>query len=132
MDDSSNLIERADELDDRITEATKAVINDLVHFQDKTRHLTYLLGIVSSVLVVVVTVVILAVVKINDNASTLKGSCEQLNQSNANQVKLWEHILDLPPAPDETPAQKQTKIEFEQFVKDTFRPLDCSQPKVIP
>lgn len=136
MDDpvahAEGVIRDANALDVRITEKTERLIGDLVAYQDRDRRTKRIMAVLIAVMLVMLVIGTFAVIKIRDNASTITASCHTTNQANANQIKLWQFILNIPPDPAETPQQKETKTAFAALVQDTFKPLDCSQPKVLP
>jgi len=129
---AEDVIARADDLQDRITEETKRTIANLVHFQERSKlHTRIILGLII-VILCMMAIGTFALIKIHDNAATIQQTCETLNQTNSNQILLWEHILELPPTEAETPEEKQQKVEFEQFIQETFQVVNCTQPKVLP
>lgn len=136
MDDpvahADNLIDRADALNSRIDERTEKIISGLVFYQGKAKRNQRIMALIIAVLIAVIGVVTLAIVKIRDNASTIQAACEAQNRANANEITLWHFLLDIPPAPNETDAQKEIAIKFTKLVDDTFAPIDCAQPKVLP
>ena len=59
--------------------------------------------------------------------------CEAGNESRAQQVTLWEHLVAVAqPPPHETPAQEQQRLAvaraFIAYVHKVFAPRNCSAP----
>lgn len=55
--------------------------------------------------------------------------CRAGNVARAQQVKLWTHLLSLPPAPGSPPrskAQQQEIAAFGAYVQSIFRARDCA------
>lgn len=126
------VIAKADDLDARIGKKTEEVIRGLVESDKRNKRIQRSLGAILVVLFIVVVAGIFSIVKIMDNAATIQASCEASNRASAREIQIWEHIVNLPPPPDETDAQKQQKVDFLKFIQDTFPPTDCHQTKVLP
>lgn len=129
---ADDVLRRADELDGRISEKTEAVIADLVAYRDKSRRADRWRNFTLVLLFVMFFIGIFIVIKIRDNATSIKQLCVSTNEANANQTKLWHFILSIPPQPDETDQQKDILIQFSQLVDQTFAQHNCSEPKAIP
>lgn len=63
------------------------------------------------------------------NRSALMRSCNITNEGRANNKKLWDYILKLPPSQERTPDQEKRLDEFRAFVDKTFAQRDCSSIK---
>lgn len=66
-------------------------------------------------------------------AATTAQLCEAGNQSRAQQVTLWEHLVAVAqPPPHETPAQERQRLAtaraFIAYVHKVFAPRNCSAP----
>lgn len=63
----------------------------------------------------------------NENRATLRRSCEETNDSRARTVSVWETFMRIAaPAPT---AEQQARIdELLAFVRDTYKPRDCTVP----
>ncbi len=64
--------------------------------------------------------------KADSNSAAIVRSCESTNESRANNKKLWDYILALPPRTERTPAQTEQLADFQAFVDKTFAPRNCS------
>lgn len=63
------------------------------------------------------------------NSAAIVRSCEVGNESRANNKKLWEYILGLPPTSAPSVERDQRIAEFKAFVDKTFAQRDCSNLK---
>lgn len=136
MDDpierAENLIDKAEDLDNRINRQTEQVINELVTYKERDVKWKIFITTMGFVVMIMLFFGIFAVIKIRDNAASIKDFCEATNKANAEQAVLWRFILDIPPDPNETDNEKAIKIAFTDLVERTFAPHDCSQQRVIP
>lgn len=136
MDDriehAEQLVNKADALDRRIDAQTERVINDLVTYKDRAIKWQIAASISMVIMFLMIVVGIFLVVKVRDNATTIKDFCESTNRANESQITLWHFILDLPPDENTTEQQKQLVAQFTNLVDRTFAPHNCSQPAVIP
>lgn len=136
MDDriehAEKLVTKAEDLDRRIDSHTERVINDLVTYKDRAIKWQIAASISMFIMFVMIVVGIFLVVKVRDNATTLKDFCQSTNRANASQIILWHFILDRPPDANTTEEQKQLIEQFTVIVDRTFAPHNCSQPAVIP
>lgn len=63
----------------------------------------------------------------NANRATLRQTCEATNTSRAQTVSVWEAFMRIA-APNPTPEQQAVIDELLTFVRDTYKPRDCSIP----
>jgi hypothetical protein len=59
-------------------------------------------------------------------------ACHISNQTRAGEVQLWTHVVEISkPPPGQTPAQARQRqrltASFLDYVRKTFRPLDCER-----
>ena len=56
--------------------------------------------------------------------------CQAGNTARAQQVQLWTHLIDTPPAPGtpkRTPTQQKQLDDFRAYVVHVFAPRDCAR-----
>lgn len=54
-------------------------------------------------------------------------NCETSNEARANNKKLWDYIINLPPTQPPTSEQQKRIADFKKFIDMTFAPRDCSK-----
>jgi hypothetical protein len=54
-------------------------------------------------------------------------TCQTTNEARANNKKLWDYLLDLPPATPRTSVQDEQLDSFRAYVGRTFAPRDCTK-----
>lgn len=54
-------------------------------------------------------------------------TCQASNEARANNKKLWEYLLALPPTSPRTEKQVRQIADFRAFVDKTFAPRDCTR-----
>lgn len=61
-------------------------------------------------------------------------ACHTGNELRVKQVQLWDHVVDVSNKnPDQTPQQRQNAEEFRNYVRNTFKPINCTALyKLIP
>lgn len=77
---------------------------------------------------------IFTVVQLNDttakadrNRERQISTCLSTNEARANNRKLWDFLLKLPPNQEQTSQQRQQLEAFKSLVVQTFAPRDCSK-----
>lgn len=136
MSKISDPVERSDEFDKKLASRPKLEeqIGILAEAGKKTRRLVLYLAV--SVGVNVALTILLGAFFYNQNViqddlirnkNNIVASCNSGNEFRKSNLKLWEYILAIPPASDQTAEQKQKVDEFEDFVNQTFKLRDCSK-----
>lgn len=129
---ADKVVEKADQLQDRISAETDKVIRDLVAYKAKATKWQRINSIIIAVLVVMFVGGTFLLIKIRDNAATIQAACESGNRARAGETKLWDFILSLPIDPNQTQQEQEARIALQKLVDDIFASRDCSNPQVLP
>lgn len=144
-DDTPGPITRSDQLDARLANMdVPQALHDLQvsSRRSTTRDVVLALSIVLDVLLSLV--VWRVAVDARDAANLARSAreqgvvlCRAGNESRADQVQLWQFVIQLSAnntTPQSTPAQKQEQAErlatFQQYLRTVFAPRDCSHVTV--
>lgn len=120
-------------LSDRL-EAVTETQAEQVAYGRRNRRLIWL-TIVSLVFSVLLTVgLTVTAVRLNDtndkadrNRERQISTCVSTNEARANNKRLWDYLLKLPPTTPRTDAQVEQLAAFKAFVDQTFAPRDCTK-----
>ena len=116
-------------------EALGVKVENLAAYGHRNRRMIW--GLIISIvldLALTVVVAVFAVQAHDANTAAVAASqselalCQAGNIARAQQVKLWTHLLSLPPAPGSPPrtkAQQQEIAAFGAYVQSIFHPRDC-------
>lgn len=63
-------------------------------------------------------------VRSNANSNKLRDQCITRNEARANNVKLWDHILEITPDSAD-PVAHQRRVDFKAFIDKTFEQTPC-------
>lgn len=130
---ADELVARADDLNQRLTEASPA-LDEVLAYQKRSRALLRAFMVLAGVVLVVTVVVFVFIFQVHENSRNIdiqkenaKQACLSGNTFRANEIKLWNYIFQVSAErnPNLTPEQQQKNEEIRLNILKIFEPRNC-------